>query len=411
MRGLFCGRIKSGSPVKRFEACNAVSSSDCHGSIPTCGEVFPDATFVELVRTAGSMRPSVLLWDGREHMVSKVAEYRGLRYKPRVINSTILQKLRLPATVGSFGSIRELFEEICQLIDRFVRLPEKSTSLVGRFILATWLVDAMQTAPRILIEGPDIARARQLAQLLHCVCRRALPMSEVTPAALCSLPSGMRFTLLLHQDAVSRKLAALLKATAVRGNPVLRAGELFDFYGAQAILCGSGFSEDTWAMSSIRVTCIPISERLPVLSDEEQQCIAENLQPKLLAFRFSNFLAACATSFDNSKFAIPLQDLRLALPRRRRRISSFRRNCIPFCKSKTPKLNLRVGWTRTRSSSKRFSLTAGKRRCKASILEPSPKWPGRFWKDVVKAAGSIQARSDEESKVWGSQRRRVTPEE
>ena len=138
-------------------------------------------------------------------------------------------------------------------------------------------------------------------------------MGEVTPAALCSLPSGMHFTLLLHQDAVSRKLAALLKATSVRGNPVLRAGELLDFYGAQAILCGSGFGEDTWAISSIRVPCIPLSERLPVLNSEEQQRIAEDLQPKLLAFRFSNYLAACATTFDNSKFAIPLQELSASL--------------------------------------------------------------------------------------------------
>ena len=81
-------------------------------------------------------------------MVSEVVEYGGLRYKPRAINGkeAILQELKLPDKVGSFGSVQELFAELCQLIDRFVRLPEKSTRLVGRFILATWLVDAMHTA-------------------------------------------------------------------------------------------------------------------------------------------------------------------------------------------------------------------------------------------------------------------------
>ena len=139
-------------------------------------------------------------------------------------------------------------------------------------------------------------------------------MSEVTPAALCSLPSGMHFTLLLHQDAISRKLGALLQAAAVRGNRVLRAGELLDFYGRPSHPVRlSGFGEDAWAMSSIRVPCIPLSERLPVLNDEEQQRIAENLQPKLLAFRFSNYLAACATNFDNSNFAIPLRELSASL--------------------------------------------------------------------------------------------------
>ena len=94
--------------------------------------MFPDATFVELVRTGQSMRPSVVLWDGREHMVGEVVEYRGLRYKARALNGTVLQELKLPDKVGSFGSVQELFAELCQLIDRFVRLPEKSTRLVGR---------------------------------------------------------------------------------------------------------------------------------------------------------------------------------------------------------------------------------------------------------------------------------------
>ena len=79
------------------------------------------------------MRPNLLLWDGREHMVGEVVEYRGLRYKARAINGTILQGLKLPDKVGSFGSVQELFAELCQLIDRFVRLPEKPTSPSGSF--------------------------------------------------------------------------------------------------------------------------------------------------------------------------------------------------------------------------------------------------------------------------------------
>jgi hypothetical protein len=309
----FFGCIKKWFAVKQSEALKEASSSDFQGPIPTFGEVFSGGMFVELVRTGGSVRPSLLLWDSRAPVVGQVIEFQGRRYEPRAIHDTVLRELKLPASVGSNRSVRELLAEICKLIDRFVGLPEKSAPLVGRFILATWLVDAMQTAPRLLIEGPDTARARQLIQLLHCSCRRALPMSALTPAGLCSLPSGLRLTLLLQQEVISPKLAALLKAATVRGNPVLRAGQLRDLFGAQVVLCDAGYGEETWVTPSIRAPCMPTAGRLPVLNIEQQQRISEDLQDRLLAFRFSNYQAACDTSFDSSKLAIPLQALSASL--------------------------------------------------------------------------------------------------
>jgi len=299
--------------VKQSAARKAVPSSVSEDPIPTFGEVFPDGAFLDLVRNGASMRPRLLLWDGREQIVDDVVEYRGQRYEPHVIHETFLRELKLPAQVGTSEPVREFLPEICKLIDRFVSLPEKSTALVGRFILATWLVDAMQTAPRMLIEGPDTGRARQLMQLLHCCCRRAVPMSAVTPAALCSLPSGMRLTLLLQQEAISPKLAAVLKAASVRGNPVLRAGQLLDLFCAQVILCDADFDEEARVASSIRVPCMPTSGRLPVLNTELQQRIAEEFQAKLLGFRLSHYPAACATSFNTSKFAFPLRQLAMSL--------------------------------------------------------------------------------------------------
>lgn len=158
--------------------------------IPTFGEVFHDA-FLEPIRPSNSARPSLLLWNGREHAVGEVVEYQGQHYQARAIHATILRELRLPASVGSFGSVRELHMEICKMIAQFVGLPDKFTALVSRFVLSTWLVGAMQSAPRLVIEGPDATRARQLFSLLRCICRRALPMTGVNSAGLCSLPGGM----------------------------------------------------------------------------------------------------------------------------------------------------------------------------------------------------------------------------
>ncbi len=55
-----------------------------------------------------------------------------------------------------------------------------------------------------------MARGNRLMVLLHCLCRHSLPLTGVTPAGLCSLPSGARFTYLISQANVSDKLRKLL---------------------------------------------------------------------------------------------------------------------------------------------------------------------------------------------------------
>jgi hypothetical protein len=271
--------------------------------------VLPDEAFIELVRSSDPVRPNLLRWYRDTQVAAPVVEHNGIQYAVRSVHESIVRELRFPSAVGSFATERELLVELSQLIDKFIGLPEKFTSLIGRVILATWVVEALETAPTLLIEGPDVVRGGTLIRLLHCLCRRALPISAVTPTTLCSLPGGMHFTLLLRQHAISSKLSHLLQSAAKRDNPILKGGELKDLFGAQAILCDAGFDGDIWPASSIRVPCVPIGRPLASLDNETQRGIVEEFQAKLLAFRFSKYREACATRFDASAFAIPLQGL------------------------------------------------------------------------------------------------------
>jgi hypothetical protein len=268
--------------------------------------VLPDGTFLDLVRPDDSTHPRLVLWRDGDQTAGDTVECRGEQDKACSIHPSILCELKLPAHVGSFGSVRELLAEVCNAMDQFVGLPEKFTALVGRFVLATWLIGAMPTAPRVVIEEPDSGRARQLFEFFHCACRRALPMSAVTPAGLCSLPSGMQFTLLLRDMVASPSTATVLRAATVRGNPILRAGALRDLFGAQVVLGGSGFDGE---LTGIRVPCLPDGAGFASLGIEQQQRLVEQLQPKLLAFRFSNYHAARATEFDAPRLALRLRDL------------------------------------------------------------------------------------------------------
>jgi hypothetical protein len=295
--------------VEQVDGFKEVSPAGSEVPIPTVGKVFTSGAFIELADLGNSTRPGLLLWDGSDHTAGAVIEYRGQLYKPCAIHESVMRELNLPTRAGTFKSVRALLAEICNLIEQFTGLSKKSTALIARFVLVTWLVDAMPIAPRILIEGPDIARANQLVLLLRCICRRALPMTEVSSAGLCTLPSGMCFTLLVRQASISSTLANVLEATIVQGNPLLRAGKLVNIFGAQAILCDSGNGMQTLRAASIRIPCMPTGGRLLFLNDEQQRQIVEEFQPKLLAFRFSHYKAAREARFDASQFAPPLRDL------------------------------------------------------------------------------------------------------
>jgi hypothetical protein len=282
--------------------------------ISTCGEAFSDGTFIELTRRVGdSARLDLLLWDAHEQVVGATVRYHGRVYKPSSIPQTIVDELNLPWRIGAFASARDLVAKISNLFDEFVGLPEKFAALLGRFVLATWLVDAVQTAPRLLIEGPDTVRARQLFRLLRCLCRRALPLAGVSPASLCSLPNSMCFTLLIDWTNISATLSNLLGAATRRDSQILRGGELLDLYGAQIFLRDGEAGDSIRPVDAIQIPCMPSARQMPLLDRDAQQRIVEGIQPQLLAFRLANYRGAASTRVDCSNFAIQLRELAASL--------------------------------------------------------------------------------------------------
>lgn len=281
--------------------------ADSRQIISTCGEVFPDGTFIDVVRPADMTAPNLVVWRHAELTAGLVAEHNGLTYKPLPIHGSILRLLRLPAAAGSFGSDRDLHGELCAQVVKFAGLAPKFSSLISRFVLATWVLEALENAPVLVLVGPDSERANQIVRLLHCLCRRALPVTAASPSSICTLPSGMRFTLLIRQPSISPKLSNVLQAATRRDAPILRDGKLLDLFGAQVISCDAGI--DGWPGGVLPIPCVPSGDRLPALDKDTQQRIAQELQPKLLAYRFARYAQASVSRFDTSKFAMPLRGL------------------------------------------------------------------------------------------------------
>jgi hypothetical protein len=274
----------------------------------TYGEHFADGSSIELIGGVHSENPQLMLWDGLKETIGARVEHRGQLYEPAPITASILRELNLPSHRCTHGSTCEFLEATCKLVATYTGLPEKSTSLVSRFVLASALVEALSVAPTLTIVGPDTARGNRLMELLRCLCWHSLPLTGVTPAGFCSLASGARFTYLISQAYESDKLRRLLDDASYRDRKIPYRGQLLDLFGVQVIHCDSLIAGDSGPLRSIQIPMIPTEQELPPLGFDVQHRITNEFQAKQLSFRRAKLVMACHMNFDASKFAFALRD-------------------------------------------------------------------------------------------------------
>jgi hypothetical protein len=281
-------------------------------SIVTSGEVFPDGSIVELVGGERGGNPRLWLWDGATETIGSLIKYGGATYEPMQFPDSLLRELKLPSQCRLHGTTRQLLAEICKLVEDFAGLPARSASLVSRFVLSSWLLEALPVAPALVLAGPDLMRANQVVTLLHRLCRHGLHTTGLTLAGLRSLPSGAGFTLLISQP-ISGKLEALLDAASCRDQKILHRGGLLDLFGAQVIHTESIPSGESFSHRSILIPMVPGGAQLPVFDPEMQHRVVIDFQGKLLNFRRANLSAAFKLQFDSSKFAFSIRPLAHAI--------------------------------------------------------------------------------------------------
>jgi hypothetical protein len=296
-----------GVPFKRNEyrgtgAINAPSSA-------TSCEIFPDGNMIELIGGDPNGNPRLLLWDGTNETTGPVVEHSGVQYEAAQLPSSVLRELILPMGSDPHGSTRELLADVCKLVEDFVGLPAMLASLVARFVLCSWVVEAIQVAPLLVLFGPDIARANRLVELLRRLCRHALLLTAVTPAGITSLASEARYTYIISQSSHSDKMRRLLDDASSRDRKIPFRGRLLDLFGLQVIHTDSALGGEPWPSRSIQISMVPTGQKLPPMDTELLDQITNEFQAKLLGFRRANLGAARRLQFDASKFTFALRDL------------------------------------------------------------------------------------------------------
>jgi hypothetical protein len=311
----FFGRAVGGklnmSAAEAFGTHRANGPADL-SPVETFGEIFGDNTMIELIRNARG-GADLMLWDGKQQVSGECISHGGNSYAGARLDRSVLRQLILPKTCAPHSSTRDLLGDICALMIDLVDLDQKQAGLLARLVLDSAIVDVLPIAPALVITGSDMTRGSRLMTLLHCLCRHPLSLTGVTPARLCSLPSGGRFTLLITQSTVSKSLKQLLDDVSVLDSKIPVGGRLIDLFGLQVLRCDCLPLVRSGQQRTIEIRLNATGKMLRRFDSSMQQRIADEFQARLLGFRRANLFAAGRIQFDASRLDMTLRMLAASL--------------------------------------------------------------------------------------------------
>lgn len=115
-----------------------------------------------------------------------------------------------------------------------------------------------------------LLRKSTLVQLLSAICRRSVVVGDVSPAALYTLTTSLRPTLLLDEfemarDARCRSLQQLLRNGSSQGQRVFRGPRAYAVFGPKVIASRYGVGDVALASRGLVVAMRPTIRDLPAL--------------------------------------------------------------------------------------------------------------------------------------------------
>ena len=140
-----------------------------------------------------------------------------ITFVPINLDASVRRAILFPSRVDSFGSSRQLFDEMCSVIKLYTDLPANLVSLAAHAARASWFPEAPDAPISLVIRGPQSPQARQLLLVLSCLYRRAVLLGEIIPAALYSLPLDLSPSLFIERYDDTPRLEKLIRATFNRG--------------------------------------------------------------------------------------------------------------------------------------------------------------------------------------------------
>ncbi|MGA8213428.1 MAG: hypothetical protein WB799_07525 [Candidatus Sulfotelmatobacter sp.] len=257
----------------------------------TLGELFPDGSAIDRLR-----QNLLVLWHKGNERIQATVECNGRIYTAATLDSKLEEVLRLPARTEDFGTTDSLTADVSQLIRRYAVLDDAAALLVTSFIVSTWVVDCLPSAPCLNVWGPA-GTETILVDLLSCLCRHPLRVAEPSVRELLSLPPGLAPTLIIKQPS-ERTLTRLLAATTEPDVNLLRDGRCINVQCPTIVCTG-----EPVAVSALSFRLIPDKAEYRRIGKREAQELAEKFQPRLMRYRLSQHRLVADSHFDRPEFA------------------------------------------------------------------------------------------------------------
>ncbi|HXM21989.1 MAG TPA: hypothetical protein VN948_12080 [Terriglobales bacterium] len=253
--------------------------------VKTVGETFADGSALELVTSASSGRPALLLRNADRRTIAPQIEYSGHIYQPPDLDEAMWRAIRFPHDTKSYGSTGKLLRRIRELFERHAGLTQPDSALMTAWAASSWFPDCLSSPPTLLIAGPDMEHAITLFRLLHCLCRRPVVLGDLNRTAFLSLAS-LGATLLVNQPGLSARIRDLWSTSNYRGVYVFGNGKVRSVASSKAVFLGMA---DARGEEGMHFALPPAHCDLSLLDEQQQSGIAEELQPQLLMYRLRNF--------------------------------------------------------------------------------------------------------------------------
>jgi hypothetical protein len=263
--------------------------------------ILPDGRMVDLIRNI--RQPSkieFLVWqDGNIQLTSHIEHEGELLVVPKM-DPTVVSALRLPTMVRPCPEIGELFMLLMNHIETYVELSVEYSFLVAAFVLASWFADGLSVVPYLAICGPLESGKTTLLRLLHCLCRRAIHASVITPAWLYRLAADVRLTVLIDEadfgrDQTSRDLQRLLRGGNRQGARVLCNGKAFENFGPRVVASRVPLDDAALFSRNLHIVMTPSDRDVPSLDRAAEEKLSEAMQPLLEMFRLVHYVRVVAS--------------------------------------------------------------------------------------------------------------------
>jgi len=248
---------------------------------------------VDLVREPSGNLSLIIYRDGKTTVQDCLSD-GGTTLVPPKVDRSLAEAVRWPTFVDANDTPRQLLDDMKCALRQYVDLDDRDYDLVAHFSLYSWFGDVGTVAPYLWVIGPYSGGKTTLLRLMSALCRRAVRAADITPAALYSLCEALRPTLLLDEfeldsTARSRDLVRFFRSGSTRGQKVIRPGKAYDLFGPKAIVSRQEPPDAALASRALVVAIRPSNRDLPPLDEASLSEMADQLQPRLFAFRLRNY--------------------------------------------------------------------------------------------------------------------------